>query len=226
MITKAMKKQLIALQYTQQQIHKLTPLQAHGIIKQQQSSEGTQSHTQSHTQSYTQLHSEISEADSEINNVNIQSNTNLINKSESLSDQIKDKLSEGSITVCAAGDNILDKSLSIAEQPQVMSAVEQSAENLDSSPKISAGTVNKAAEEYLALCVEPDVSAESVSSIVLTVDNDVEFCEELQRVRPQPVTTTKVQRALNFEADLFMIPNISSLLYIFLILYNLLMICD
>lgn len=202
MITKSMKSQLLALDYNKQQIHKLTPLQAHNIIKQQL-----------HSQEYGRIMGDVSQAIGQTNEttgINQQSEApsidnvceapnnmnNVISRSTSISEQVQDKLSEGSITVCAASELALDNRPAVSEQPaeqplviQAISAVQQSAEILDNSPagQPASHSVNKATEEYLSLCVAPEEQAESVSSIVLIEDQ----CEDL--FTPQPAASvTKV----------------------------------
>jgi len=121
MITKVMKEELLALEYSWHQIDQLTPLQAHNIITQHLPAGD-----------YYNTSDEIcnTEPRVELNNLN-QSvvepaiNAN-ISRSESLSDQIKDRLNTGSITVCSASDNdTVQPVVSAAEKPSVVTTVEQ-----------------------------------------------------------------------------------------------------
>jgi len=123
MITKVMKEELLALEYSWHQIDKLTPLQAHNIITQHLPA---QDYYNTSDEICNTTSDEICSTETNVaspsNNLNQSVIEPVINanisRSESLSDQIKDRLSTGSITVCSASDNLtVQPVVSAAEQP-------------------------------------------------------------------------------------------------------------
>jgi len=126
MITKVMKEELLALEYSWHQIDQLTPLQAHNIITQHLPA-----------QDYYNTSDEICNTETNLESKNLNQsvvepviNAN-ISRSECLSDQVKDGLSTGSITVCSPSDNLTVQPVVTAaeqptiEQPTVVITVEQ-----------------------------------------------------------------------------------------------------
>jgi len=123
MITKVMKEELLALEYSWHQIDQLTPLQAHNIITQHLPAED---YYNTSDEICNTTSDEISSTETNLESKNLNQsvvepalNAN-ISRSESLSDQIKDGLSTGSITVCSPSDNLtVQPVVSAAEQPTI-----------------------------------------------------------------------------------------------------------
>jgi len=129
MITKVMKEELLALEYSWHQIDQLTPLQAHNIITQQMPAEEYYNTSDEicNTTSDETCNTETSVESNNLNQSVVEPVINAnISRSESLSDQIKDRLSTGSITVCSASDNLtVQPVVSTVEQPSLVATVEQ-----------------------------------------------------------------------------------------------------